>query len=52
MCILRGKLQEGGALVLSDDRTVSAASKDDPYRYLGIEQVMSLPSRLSRKTGY
>ena len=26
--------------MLSDDRTVPAASKDDPYRYLGIEQVI------------
>ena len=38
--ILRVKLQEGGALALSDDRTVPAASKDDPYSYLGIEQVI------------
>ena len=38
--ILRGKLQEGGALALSDDRTVPAASKDDSYSYLGIEQVI------------
>ena len=38
--ILRGKLQEGGALALSDDRTVPAASKDDRYSYLGIEQVI------------
>ena len=38
--IIRGKLQEGGVLALSDDRTVPAASKDDPYRYLGVEQVI------------
>ena len=36
--ILRGKLQEGGALALSDDRTVPAVSKDDLYRYLGVEE--------------
>ena len=38
--ILRAKLQEGGTLALSDNRTFPAASKDDPYRYLGIEQVI------------
>ena len=38
--IKRGKLQEAGALALSDDRTVPAARKDDPYRYLGVEQVI------------
>ena len=38
--ILRGKLQEGGALALSDDRTVPTANNDDPYSYLGIEQVI------------
>ena len=40
--ILKEKLQEGGALALSDseDRTVPAASKGDPYRYLGVEQVI------------
>ena len=38
--ILKGRLQEGGALALSEDRTVPTASKDDPYRYLGVEQVI------------
>ena len=38
--ILKGKLQEGGVLALSEDRTVPAASKGDPYRYLGKKQVI------------
>ena len=38
--ILKGKLREGGALALSEDRTIPAASRDDPYKYLGIEQVI------------
>ena len=38
--ILRGELQEGGTLALFDDRTVPAASKDDPCSYLDIEQVI------------
>ena len=38
--IIRAELQEGSAFVLFDDRIVPAASKDDPYRYLGVEQVI------------
>ena len=38
--ILKGKLREGDALALSEDQTIPAASRDDPYKYLGIEQVI------------
>ena len=47
--ILKGKLQEGGALALSEDRTVRATSKGDPYRYLGMEQVIELDLKAVKK---
>ena len=38
--ILKGKVQDEGALALSEDRTIPTASKGDLYRYLGVEQVI------------
>ena len=37
-------------MVLSEDRTVPTASKDDPYRYLGIEQVIEPALKTVKKT--